>query len=49
LEIVFDGNEANIIEDKAVDKPKSVLHHRRPSKTKINYLVYEDKEKKEIE
>jgi hypothetical protein len=41
--------EGRMSEEAAVEKPKSILHHRRPDKTKIDYLHYHDKDIKEVE
>lgn len=38
-----------MIEEKAVEKPKSILQRHRPVRTKIDYLHYHDHDKKEIE
>lgn len=47
MEIVFEGGEARM-EEAAVDNPKSILHHRRPDKSKLDYLHYHDKDIKEV-
>lgn len=32
-----------------MEKPKSILHHHRPDKAKLDYLHYHDKDIKEVE